>query len=46
MKTLMVSLLFQLRQAEARTPGILGLLDRWGSLSGYLSLCQEVTCHW
>lgn len=46
MKTLMVSLLFQLCQAEARTPGILVLRDHPGSLAGYLSLCQEVTCHW
>lgn len=41
MKTLMVSLLFQLRQAEAKTPGILGLLDRWGSLSGYLPCAKR-----
>lgn len=46
MKTLMVSLLFQLRQAEARTPGILGLWDHLGSLAGYLALCREVACHW
>lgn len=45
MKPLMVSLLFQLRQAEARTPGVLGSRDVQGSLTLYLPLCQEVACH-